>query len=364
MSKYDKDALKNSLTIEEVFNYVAELGGDPRMMNGFFISHTICHNPPGFGSYKLYYYENTHLFCCYTDCGERFDIYELTQKVKRIAGQEWSLSKAIRYVASYFGYSFQDTDFEENQKVLKDWEFLSNYDKINSMDNEQIIELKTFDESILTRLPHPKILPWEEEGISAEIIKKRGICYDPISQGIVIPHYDKDNRLIGIRERTLIKEEEIYGKYKPAILGTQMYNHPLSFNLYNLNHSKNAIRIMKKAIVFEGEKSPLLYASIFGEENDITVACCGSSLITYQVKLLLSLGVEEIIIAFDKQFQEIGDDEFKRWTKKLIDIDKKYSPYVNISFMFDKWGILRYKSSPIDEGKDKFLELFERRIVL
>ena len=119
-------------------------------------------------------------------------------------------------------------------------------------------------------------------------------------------------------------------------LNGQMYNHPLSFNLYNLNNSKDNIKALKKVIIFEGEKSSLLYASYFGEENDISVAVCGSSLITYQVKLLLSLGVEEIIIAFDKQFQEIGDDEWKRWTKKLTDIHTKYGAYAQISYMFDK----------------------------
>ena len=41
MKKIDKDTLKESLTIEDVFNYVTELGGEPHMMNGFFISKTI-----------------------------------------------------------------------------------------------------------------------------------------------------------------------------------------------------------------------------------------------------------------------------------------------------------------------------------
>jgi hypothetical protein len=113
------------------------------------------------------------------------------------------------------------------------------------------------------------------------------------------------------------------------------------------------------------EKSCFLYSSYFGDENDISVACCGSSLITYQVKLLLSLGVKEIIICFDRQFRYKGDEEFKRWVKKLTDIHKKYSPYVQISFVFDKHGDkLGYKMSPIDNGKDVFLELFKERIIL
>ena len=121
---------------------------------------------------------------------------------------------------------------------------------------------------------------------------------------------------------------------------------------------------MKKAIIFEGEKSPMLYASYFGEENDISVACCGSSLIQYQVKLLLDLGVEEIIIGFDKQFQEFNDDEHKKLVKNLRNIHKKYGAYVHISYMFDKWDLLGYKDSPIDKGKETFLELFKRRVTL
>lgn len=368
MKKIDKDTLKESLTIEDVFNYVAELGGEPHMMNGFFISKTICHNPIGEGSYKLYYYDNTHLFKCYTECDNigGFDIYELTRKVKNNIGENFSLPKAINYVAAYFGYSNQNFNFEilENDKELCDWEIFKKYEQINSI-NEQKVDLKCYDNQILKYLPTPHILSWEQEGIKFDIIKKRGICYDPINNGIVIPHYDMDNKLIGIRERTLIKENEVYGKYRPAFLNGVLYNHPLSFNLYNLNNSKNNIKIIKKAIVFEGEKSPLLYASYFGEENDISVACCGSSLIAYQVKLLLSLGVDEIIIAFDKQFQEIGDTEFKKWTKKLTNIHNNYSKYCQISFLFDKNNnLLEYKDSPIDKGKDVFLQMFKERIFL
>lgn len=364
--KYDKDELKNSLEIEQVCDLVMELGGEPILKGNYFISRTICHNPAGYGSYKLYYYDNTKLFKCYTDCGEYFDIYELVRKQKTISdGIEWSLPKAIAFVAFHFGFSAQNFEFEDSQSRLADWDILSNYERLNNLEEkQQIVEMKLFDSHILDYLPRPRISPWEQEGIEKDIIVSRGIAYDPVNEGIVIPHYNMDGELVGIRERTLIKENELFGKYRPAKLNGKMYNHPLSFNLYNLNNSKNAIKVLQKAIVFEGEKSCLLYASYFGEENDISVACCGSSLITYQVKLLLSLGVQEIIVAFDKQFIEIGDDEWKRWTKKLTDIHKKYGAYTQISFMFDKWNLLQYKSSPIDEGKDKFIELFKRRIMI
>ncbi len=135
-------------------------------------------------------------------------------------------------------------------------------------------------------------------------------------------------------------------------------------NLYNFNNSRDNIKLAKKAIVFEGEKSCLLYQSYFGLENDISVACCGSSLSSFQVQQLMDAGAEEIIIAFDRQFKEVGDEEFKHLKRNLLKLRNKYKNYVNISFIFDKKMVTGYKDSPIDCGKDIFLHLFKERIIL
>lgn len=349
----NKDNLKNSLTIDDVKRLVDTLDGAAIINSDTLICKTICHC----GSHhKLYYYGNTKLFKCFTECNDTFDIFSLVQRVKKFS----NLYDSIKYVASFFGYI-------ESQKIesstIEDWKILDKYLDSENF-TEQKIELKYFDDSVLSNFPFVRIKHWEKEGISFNSILKHNIRYNPDNQSIIIPHYDKDNNLIGIRDRTLVKEEEIYGKYKPAIINGVMYNHPLSFNLYNLNNSKNNIKNMKVAIVFEGEKSPLKFSSFFGKNNDLSVAVCGSSLISYQVKLLINCGVKEIVIAFDKQFQTIGDDEFKKWTKKLEDIYKKYSAYADITFLFDKWNLLDYKDSPIDKGKDTFLKLFEKRIRL
>ena len=191
------------------------------------------------------------------------------------------------------------------------------------------------------------------------------IGFYPGGDQITIPHFDINGRFIGLRGRTLCKEEgERYGKYRPLKVGKDLYNHPLGMSLYNLNNSKNNIKLIKKALVFEGEKSTLLYQSYFGLENDISVACCGSSLSTYQVQELIDVGAEEIIIAFDRQFKEIGDEEFQHLKKNLLKLRTKYKNYVNISFIFDKNIITGYKDSPIDCGPDIFLQLFKERIVL
>ena len=163
----DKDRIKNELTIDQVFSLVAELGGDPRMgADGeHFISRTICH---GGQSHKLYYWNNTHLFRCFTECSpEIFDIYELVRKVNARQNSEWTLPHAINYVASYFGLAILESNFENEQNILQDWQILNKYNKISSVENnkKQRVEMKIYDillEEIMT--DNEKYLLESEDG--------------------------------------------------------------------------------------------------------------------------------------------------------------------------------------------------------
>ena len=356
------EEIKNRITTDQLVEFLYSLGAEPIQRDGIIICRTICH---GGDSHKLYYYENTKLFRCYTQCNDGyFDIFQLIIKINHDI-PNYNLPQAVNYIKQYFGIYIENEKFSQNDNELSDWAILNRY--LNSSPQEthkRKVEMKFYDGTFLKNLPRPRILPWEKEGIKPEIIKYHNICYNSASQAIVIPHYDINDKLVGIRERTLIKENEIYGKYRPMFLNKKMYNHPLGFNLYNINNSKNHIKEFKKAIVFEGEKSPLLYSSYFGQENDITVACCGNNLSSYQFELLMSLGIEELIIAFDKQYKKIGDEEYQGWTKKLTDITKKYGKYVRITYMFDKENLLDYKDAPIDKGKNIFLNLYRKRFSL
>ena len=175
-----------------------------------------------------------------------------------------------------------------------------------------------------------------------------------------------DGRFVGLRGRTMAEDDvERWGKYRPLRLNKEIqYNHPLGMNLYGLNWAKDAIKIFGKAIIFESEKSVLKYMSYFGIANNISVACCGSNISAYHIHQLLDAGAKEIIVALDRQFKEINDDEFKKLTNSLIKIHEKFSSEVQLSFMFDKKMITGYKASPIDEGKEKFLTLFKERVYL
>ena len=201
------------------------------------------------------------------------------------------------------------------------------------------------------------ILAFEERGYYTSTPFSGSCRYDVIA--------DINGKLIGIRGRTLIEDDaERYGKYRPLYINHILYNHPLSINLYHLNKTKDNIKKSGTAIIFESEKSTLLYESIYGANKDISVACCGSSISNYQIELLESLGVKEVVIAFDRQFQEIGDKEFKHLTANLAKLHNRYKNEVQLSFIFDKKMITEYKASPIDCGPQIFLQLFKERIIL
>lgn len=367
MQYYDKDQIKEKLTTDMVFDIVYEFGGEPKKTNFGFIAATICHNIAGEGSHKLYYYENTKLFRCYTGCDSTFDIFELIQKIKLLSQPQsnWGLYDSVRWIAAR--YNWAAAEIPEDDNYLPDWNIFDQYEKNLQINNStgSIIQLPEYNNNILKNLTYPRITCWEQEGIKPEVIKKNNIGYYPGGEQITIPHYDINNRFVGLRGRTICAETAaLYGKYRPISAGGILYNHPLGLNLYNLNNSKDNIKLIKKAIIVEGEKSCLKYASYFGFENDICVACCGSAISPVQIKMLLDIGATEIIVGFDKQFQEHGDAEFKHLVKNLKAIHKKYNPYATISFLFDKKDLLEYKDSPLDKGPEIFQQLYKQRIFL
>ena len=209
------EKIKNNLSIDQVKDLLYSLGGNPIVKGEMIMSQTICHAGH---SHKLYYYNNTKLFRCYTNCGDAFDIFDLILKVKEVDGIKWVLPQAVNFIINFYGLTIQTENSFFSQEELEDWKVLNKYEQSNSQEKEEkIVEFKFFDDKILKHLPRPKILPWLKEGITQEAMDRSGICYDPVQQGIVIPHYNIDGRLIGIRERTLIKENENNGKYKTAI---------------------------------------------------------------------------------------------------------------------------------------------------
>jgi hypothetical protein len=355
---YDKEEVKENLELEDIYTLLEYFDAEPQMFGNYIASKTICH---GGDSHKLYYYENTQLFKCYTGGCDTFDIFELVQRVNEID----DLNAAIYFVVNFFNLQSKLQETDEEIFNTEDWKIFNRWNKVLDIKtNQDKVCLPEHDIKMFQHYPQPIILDWVKEGISKEICDFMDIRYNPLNGSVLIPHYDASGRLVGVRSRTLIQELEVYGKYRPSNFGKQLLNHPLAFNLYGLDKAKSNIEKTKIAVVVESEKAVLQYLSYFGTASNICVAVCGNSLSKYQLQLLLDLGVQEIVIGFDRDFHELGDEEYYKVIDRLQKIYDKYSNLVNISFLFDKEKILSYKASPLDHGAEAFLYLFRNRIIL
>jgi hypothetical protein len=346
--------LKNNLTNKQIIDIIQELGGDSyiEIENGI-IFPTICHNPMEHAkSMKLYYYFNTHLFRCYTDCHENFDIYRLIQRVFDLNERQKEplhFRSAVDYVLSFCN------DKQKQSKVYHS--IMLKYAR-----RIGITELPTYDTKFLNLFEERDLPMWNEDGISFDTIKHYNIKYSPSKNNIIIPHYDMKKRLVGIRARILNEEDLQYqGKYMPVQIESKYYSHPLSLNIYGIHNNYNALNKTKKAIICEGEKSVLLGYEYL-QNNNIVVAICGSILHRTQILLLLKMGVQEIIIGFDKEYDKFGRKQYIDYMVRLRKMMKKFNTYMNVSFMVDKDNDLDYKDSPLDKGKEIFTKIYNNRI--
>ena len=66
----DYKEIIEQLKDEDVFRLMERLGAQPIDKQDYILCKTICHNiDADEASYKLYYYKDTHMFYCYTECG-------------------------------------------------------------------------------------------------------------------------------------------------------------------------------------------------------------------------------------------------------------------------------------------------------
>lgn len=348
--------LRQQITPQQIIDLLARYGNsqyDER--ENHIIFPTICHNPIGTeASMKLYYYKDSYTFHCYTECGESFDIFELIRRIK-------SLNKLGDCGEDFYTIVLEIANFI-NYNVHQQYagEYISEIDIYE--DNDNRIQLKEYDKNVLDVFRWYPTPEWLNEGISEETMRKYNILYYDYHNKIIIPHYDIDDRLIGIRARTLDEEEAAkYGKYGPVRVQDTMYRHSLSLNLYGINKNKNDIKDLKTAIIFEGEKSILKYNDLY--DYNISVASCGSSLNLKQLHILVKqLNVQNVILAYDKEFTDFNTQDATTYYQKLKRICDKYKNYCNFYFLYDFHNLLDLKDSPIDKGKEVFEQLLKDRI--
>ena len=80
------------------------------------------------------------------------------------------------------------------------------------------------------------------------------------------------------------------------------------------------------------------------------------------VQKCVELGVSEIILAYDKEYDNCFDKKGKEYRQKLIEKCEKYRGLATFYYLFDEHNLLNKKDAPCDKGKDILEELMKRRI--
>ena len=362
------EQIKNKVTTEDIIRLCQQLQGSDEFYYDTHehpIFNTVLDHPDG-DSFKLYYYPETGLFHSYTGSGDTYDIFEMVKRAKQC-----DFATAYNYIIDFFNFRHGKIGFgsEDNQPVseLGEWDLFQKVRDYKKSSSRETPQNTPIEENMLEYF-YPLAAPveWMKEGISPDVMYHYGIRIDSALSKIIIPHRDALGRLIGIRGRSFDPNELFDGKkYMPVYIQGKLYNHKLGLNLYGLYENQANIRRIKKVMVCEAEKSVLQAASFYGVENCFVVATCGSSLSKEQIKLILSMGVEEVILGYDREFQgRRGEKDTNEYEQKLLGVISPLFPYANVSVIMDYEHKLPYKGSPTDCGREIFEELYHSRVRL
>ena len=341
----------SNLDTDSVIHLMTELGADRYDdREDFVIFPTICHNlESSEASMKLYFYKKNKMFVCYTECGS-MSIFKFlrTYYEERQIEYDW-YQDIYEVVCNCSSFKQKEGFIKPVYKSLKERYSVARKE----------VQLPEYSPNVLDCFIKYYPPEWLNDGISRFAMDKFNISYSISQNKIIIPHYDIDGRLVGIRGRALNEwEVENVGKYAPIQVEGIWYKHPLSMNLYGLNKTFMDIRRNGICYLFESEKSVMQMDS-FNMPN-CSAAVCGSNFNKYQLKILMKeCHPQEIVICFDNE-----EENNKKYFDKLYSIGKKYSNYCNFSFIYDRKNLTDKKDAPVDKGEEIFRELLQRRITI
>lgn len=372
MSNYlNKDSILKAITKQNVIDICKELGSDYRTdSNGNLIFNT-CIIHEGGDSYKAYYYhepdkdrpgDKGRRFYVYTE-GKSYSVIDFVLQSFRVKGVTLSWFQALTWIANRIGYIQGADDIPvptESESMDRSW--IENQKRKNTAIrgftpiNEHNLEVFSYT---------TPITEWLNEGIDSNTLQKFEIGYFARDNAISIPHRDKSGNLIGIRQRELNPDRvENFGKYHPSMIEGRVLSHRLGSNLYGLNNTISAIARHKRILLYESEKSVLKTDTFYGEDN-YSVAVCGSNITDTQIAIIKTLGVEKVILAFDKEYSEAHSWKAEAYKNKLA---MKLEPLLNYASCYlvldGEDNLLGEKDSPADKGKEVLERLMDNKILV
>ena len=358
-TKYNK--ILDMITTSDIVQLVSKFGipeTSIRYYNNQLIMPTGCHNEIiGTAKHKLYYYEDSKKFHCYTCCGS-MNPFEFVVQAYRTRGIKYSLSNAAIIIERIIqerlrdGFAIVTPPSNVKKEIEEDWHK----------------SLTEYNPSIMNCFSRNKkyLKVWEKEGISFDAMDKFGIKFDMIRNRMVIPIYDDKGVFVGAKVRNFNQEDIENGrKYMPLIHNNEIYTYDKGKILYGLNFNKKNIKNAKRAIIFESEKSTILYESLYVGNKAVSIG--GSNVSIYQTELLKQYKVETVVLALDNDYSllpnENGEyDKYFGLYKMLKEANKLDAKGFNVEIVYDwEQSFLENKDAPIDRGREIWNKLYRNR---
>ena len=358
-TKYNK--ILDMITTSDIVQLVSKFGipeTSIRYYNNQLIMPTGCHNEIiGTAKHKLYYYEDSKKFHCYTCCGS-MNPFEFVVQAYRTRGIKYSLSNAAIIIERIIqerlkdGFAIVTPPSNVKKEIEEDWHK----------------SLTEYNPSIMNCFSRNKkyLKVWEKEGISFDAMDKFGIKFDMIRNRMVIPIYDDKGVFVGAKVRNFNQEDIENGrKYMPLIHNNEIYTYDKGKILYGLNFNKKNIKNAKRAIIFESEKSTILYESLYVGNKAVSIG--GSNVSVYQTELLKQYKVETVVLALDNDYSllpnENGEyDKYFGLYKMLKEANKLDAKGFNVEIVYDwEQSFLENKDAPIDKGREIWNKLYRNR---
>lgn len=341
-------ALKEQLNTDDVITLLEALGGELREEHqNYLIFTSICHHLDPIGHKpKLYYYTQTKTFFCYV-CHLSGDIFSLIEEVWNLHDIEFYFKDVVDFVQTTLGISDQDFTPKKKASWRDDLRLFSTHQQATK---PPLI----YPLSDLNRFADKLPIEWIKDGISVDTMCKYHIGFYPLLDCTTIPIFDKEGELIGVRGRFWREEDVECGKYRPVWTLNKDYKFATGGTLYGLYQNQDAIRKTREVKIFEGEKSVMQMDGILEQNNAVAIFGCNMS--KTQLKQLIELEPDRYVICLDKWGSEGDKDRWERDVSKIVNLCK---PYGEVLVVKDN-GLLNYKDSPSDRGKEIWEELYGR----
>lgn len=349
----DIQSIKAQITDDDIIALMDSMGIPLVSANSqYMIFPSVCHHADWeHHRPKLWYYRGSQRFHCWV-CQHDSDIFGMVQKVRGC-----TFPQAVAYVCSTLGIQAaevaQDSSLDNWQHELRRW--------LSNAEPDEPAELTPYDPAILAAFDKLYPSDWLEYGITRDSIDKFGIGWYGRQACISIPVM-MNEQLVGVRGRYTRQQDIDKGKYKPlSLLDGTVLKFPSSGCLYGYDQNKAAIEKSRQVLLFESEKS-VLKADSWHIHNALAVF--GSNISKRHIDMLLGLGVNDVIICFDSDYRQVGDDDFKFFVAKMKKLASKLRPYFSVSIVYNNQGYDAYKCNIMDLPYDKAMKLYESRAII